>query len=222
MNKIKSIIKKIEIKIIPFMLNLLFKRSFTFNKDSYKYFYHSFNATYCNERMVEIPIIKKIIKNNKNKKILEIGNVLSNYYNIKHDILDKYDESKLIKFKEDIDTFKPKEKYDIIISISTLEHVGYDQEHFKKEGKDNKKILNTLKNIINNLVKELFIFTVPLGFNPILDNYILNNTLTNKYNIQFYFLKRDKKLQWTEIKIDKLKSPIKYLDKILAIGIYKK
>src|SRR6202034_3735504 len=94
---------------------------------TYYYFYHRYNYTWKNERTIEIPIIWDIIRKNPNKEILEVGNVLSHYYQVHHTILDKYEKGDNV-INEDVIDFNPKKKYDLIVSISTLEHVGWDEE----------------------------------------------------------------------------------------------
>ncbi len=68
-------------------------KTFEFQGNTYKYFYHWYNTTWNNERAVEIPIVCKIINENIEDNILEIGNVLSHYFNIEHDIVDKYEKA---------------------------------------------------------------------------------------------------------------------------------
>jgi hypothetical protein len=66
-----------------------------FNGECYQYFYHWFNTTFKNERTIEIPIVCKFINESKNLEILEIGNVLSHYFEFKHDVVDKYEECEM-------------------------------------------------------------------------------------------------------------------------------
>lgn len=120
-------------------------RGFVFQGKKYKYFYHRYNRTWTNERAVEIPIIREIWKENKGKEVLEIGNVLSHYFSVNHDIVDKYEKAKSI-INEDVVNLKPSKKYDLIISISTLEHVGFDEEP-----KEPEKILRAIENLKNLL-----------------------------------------------------------------------
>src|SRR4030042_260073 len=102
------------------------QKTFVFRGLTHDYFYHLYNYTHLNERAIEIPIFLKIIKEHRGKRILEVGNVLSHYVSYQHDILDKYEKGKNIINKDVVD-FHPKEKYDLILSISTLEHVGLDE-----------------------------------------------------------------------------------------------
>lgn len=137
---------------------------FVFNKQKYNYFIHPYNCTWKNERTVEIPIIKKILDENKNKEVLEVGNVMPHYGVTGHDILDKYETAENV-INEDVINFKPQKKYDLIISISTLEHVGQDEKI-----KDNTKILKAISNLKKLLTnKGQIIITLPLGYNKNMD-----------------------------------------------------
>ncbi len=54
-------------------------RKFILDKKEYNLFYHKYNATWSNERAVEIPVIIKEVLSEKGE-ILEIGNVLKHYF----------------------------------------------------------------------------------------------------------------------------------------------
>ena len=55
--------------------------------------------------------------------------------------------------------FKPAQKYDLIVSVSTLEHVGWDEEV-----KDPLKIIRALENLKNNCLTQdgEIVATIPL------------------------------------------------------------
>jgi len=194
------------------------RKSFVFNNEKYDYFYHPYNATWRNERVIEIPIIYSIIKQNKEKKILEMGNVLSHYFPTHHDILDKYEEAKNV-INEDAADFFPKKKYDLIVSISTFEHVGWDEIPKKPE-----KIFKTLKNLKKCLNKRgKIIFTIPIGLNPFLDNLFKDKKI--KIEKIYYFKKISEKNEWKQISFEesqsiKLNSPFRGVNGII-IGTIK-
>jgi cyclopropane fatty-acyl-phospholipid synthase-like methyltransferase len=70
-----------------------------------------------------------------------VDDVLSHYYHITHDVVDKYEKGKNI-INQDIVDFTPNERYDLIVSISTMEHVGWDETPCEP-----RKILRTLVNL---------------------------------------------------------------------------
>ena len=179
------------------------ERFFFLQGKKLSYFYHRYNTTWKTERTVEVPIIMKYIKSYSAKRILEFGAVLVNYYPIKWDILDKYDRGKGVINKDVID-FKPINKYDLIVSISTLEHVGFDEKI-----KDPTKITKAIKNLKENCLKPKGqgVITMPIGYNLKMDKLLFSNKLEFDEKI---FLKRiNKKNEWKEIPEEKARN-IKY------------
>lgn len=166
--------------------------SFLFNGVEHRYFYHRYNATWRNERAVEVPIIYRIVEQSKDKNILEVGNVLKNYYPLKHTVLDKYELVPGV-INEDVVDFRPKQKFDLIFSISTFEHVGWDEDPREPE-----KVLQAFKNLLENCLvpNGLLIVTLPIGYNPALDEFINRGKL--RFDKQ-YFLKRDRGNEWIEV-----------------------
>lgn len=195
---IKRIMNKIMFPIIKIMKS---NNSFVFRNKEYYYFIHE--NSWATERVVEIPIILNYI--DMNKQILEVGNVLSQFVDVKWDIVDKYEMGKGV-INEDIVDFRPKEKYDLIISISTLEHVGFNEQVGlgelvrSDEEEDNDKIIDAIINLKNNSLKPngKIIATVPLGYNIKMDKKLFDNKLGFD---ELFFLKRiSKSNEWKEIK----------------------
>jgi hypothetical protein len=63
----------------------------------------------------------EMVRKYQGTNILEIGNVLSNHVRFEHDVLDKYEFVKGI-INEDVVDFRPEKRYDLIVSISTLDY----------------------------------------------------------------------------------------------------
>ena len=174
-------------------------RSFTFRGKKYHYFYDIINNTWMNERCIEIPIAMDIVNRNRDKKILEIGNVLSNYYQIPHDIVDKYEKAPNV-INQDVVDFKSDVKYDLIVSISTLEHVGWDEKP-----RDDNKIPKALENL-RSLLKPnggIMIVTLPLGYNEALNKHLINGTI--RFEEQYYLLRTGRN-SWQEASWDEVKN----------------
>lgn len=170
--------------------------TFKFNGKELQYFRHNFNLAYSNERTVEVAIVSAFLKSlNKRAKILEVGNVLSNYgfsYTVR-DVLDKYDTAPHI-FNEDVISYKPDKKYDAIISISTLEHVGWDEDI-----RDPEKIITAVKNLTDNCLAPggCMLVTIPLGYNMYFDGQLAAGA---GYFTEKYFLKRvSSDNKWTQV-----------------------
>lgn len=178
------------------------KNFFVFQNKKYNYFFHLYNCTCLNERAIEIPIIWQVVKECQGKRILEVGNVLSHYFRCWHDVVDKYERGEAV-INQDIVDFRAKEKYDLIVSISTLEHVGLDEDN-----KDPEKVVRTLQNLKENLKPGgKIIVTMSLGYNPGLDKLLKQGKI--KFPKQ-YFLKRiSDKNEWQEATQDEVEG-IKY------------
>ena len=91
------------------------------------YLVHNYNRTWLNERAVEVPIIFHVIARWPGRRMLELGNVLSHYGSVAHDVLDKYEVGEHV-INQDVVEYQPSARYDMIVSISTLEHVGWDEQ----------------------------------------------------------------------------------------------
>jgi len=211
--------------LFPFIKIIKGKYKFTFDNKSYEYFIHKYSWN--TERVVEIPIILDYISRCKMNyckgycgniqseycspdastfiprkfKILEFGNVLQQFVPISWDVLDKYSKGERV-IHEDIVDFKPKEKYDLIVSISTLEHVGFNEDvevigHGADKIEQNKttEALNNIKENCLSLNGKL-IFTIPLGYNSFLDKKLLGQKLGFD---KLTFMKRlTKNNEWAE------------------------
>lgn len=169
---------------------------FLYQNKGYQQFWKNYNATWLNERAVEIPIVLSIMQSYRGKRILEVGNVLSNYFPVAHDVLDKYD-SALGVMRHDAVNFTPEERYDLIVSISTIEHVGFDETP-----QDPKKILATIENLKTNCLNKngKMLITFPLGYNANLDGMLERKEL--KFNTISFLKRINKANRWEEVSWD--------------------
>lgn len=95
----------------------------------YDYFWHDYSMTWRNERCVEVPLARALLDGfaeSAGGRVLEVGNVLSHYFPVSHDVVDKYERAPGVR-NEDIVNFAPERRYGLIVSLSTLEHVGWDE-----------------------------------------------------------------------------------------------
>ena len=173
------------------------KEFFYFQKKKLEYLIHPYNLSWINERTVEVPIALNYIKDSKAKSIIEVGAVLPNYVPVHWDVLDKFEKGKNI-INQDIVDFKPRRKYDLIMSISTLEHVGFDDTN---EPEKIIAAINKMKTWLNKNGK--MIATMPLGYNLYMDGLIFSNNLG--FN-KMYFMKRiNRKNRWIQVDMEKVK-----------------
>lgn len=163
-------------------------KTFTYNGKKYKRCRSLRRGAFCTERAVEIPIIKSELVHGM--RVLEVGNVLHGHCNIRHDVVDKYEEYAGV-YNVDIVDYKRDEKYDIVISISTLEHVGFDECL-----KDTEKCLSAIESM-RDLIKQdgKVIITVPLGYNPNLDLHLSKGNIPYKDLIVMH---RTGKYKWIQ------------------------
>jgi hypothetical protein len=144
---------------------------FTVDGDAYRYFYALYNHTWRNERIVEVPIAERFLRAHPGET-LEIGNVMGHYFQHNHAVVDKYENAPGITHA-DILEYVPDHPFDTILSISTIEHIGKDHR------RDDSKTVRVYEHIVHDLLAEegVFMFTVPVGFNPVLDGYLDDHTI---------------------------------------------
>jgi hypothetical protein len=140
---------------------------FLFQGQRYFYFDHPYNFTATNERAVEIPLALAALQWLPGP-VLEIGNVLSHYGVYGHTIVDR-DEVAEGVLNVDVETFSPDQRFSSIVSISTLEHLGWDEEP-----KDAGKVPRVLAHLLNHLLVPggHLLATAPMGYNPHFDYLI--------------------------------------------------
>lgn len=199
-----SFVSPLAIRIIP---KVIPKRHFTYNGKKLPYLYHKKSLAWTNERTVEVPIvtdhIREFAQKMPDEKILEVGAVLPHYFpEIRSDVLDKFEKSQgtINIINGDVIDFRPNQKYKLIVSISTLEHVGFDDDVKDPEG-----ILKALENLKNNCLEENgeILVTLPIGYNTDVDRYIFNNNLDLREET---YLKRTGILnKWREISKEEAK-----------------
>ena len=180
------------------------RRTFVFREKRYRYFYHKYNTTWRNERAVEIPIVRHIMQETTGE-ILEVGNVLSHYSETNHVIVDKYERAEGV-LTQDITEIQTSKKYDLIISISTLEHVGWDENPVNHNLVNApEKILQALSKMRELLKPKGIIFvTVAIGYNPYFDKFLKNGTVG--FGKQFFMKRTHKGSGWVEAEWEEIKN----------------
>lgn len=183
-----SVLRRILRSIDYAVRKYLVCESFLYQGKTYEYFCHMHASTWRSERAIEIPIIWRKVQESNGKETLEVGNVLSNYFSVSHDVVDKYEKAYGV-INEDAETFYRRKLYDLIISISTIEHIGWNEEP-----QDHGKILRCVNNLVGLLAKGgVILFTVPVGYNPHLDKLLFGNGIENA---QFSAFRRVSMYAW--------------------------
>jgi len=184
------LLKPLRCAFAPWIIPRLAKREFIFEDQALPLFYHRYNMTWANERAVEVPIAAEFLRRFDGKRVLEVGNVTTHYLDTAHTVIDKYEHGPGI-VNDDIADFAPGERFDLILSVSTFEHIGFDDE---ADGDSGEKIEQAIAICRGLLVAEgRLVLTLPLGYNPALDRRIAEGQLGSD---QVVFLKRTGRLEW--------------------------
>ena len=150
----------------------LLDQNFEFDGRKYRYFHHPYNRTSINERIVEIPIFTELMKSAPDEDTLEIGNVMAYYVPHRHTVVDKYEKAEGV-LNDDVVDYAPGRKFKLIISISTMEHVGWDEAK-----KDPAKIPAAIKHLRGLLTEGgRMHITFPMGYNQDLDRVLRAESL---------------------------------------------
>ena len=131
---------------------------------SYRYLYDRHKLTWLTERAVEVPVVQAIVERFAGKRVLEVGNVLSHYRPVTHVVLDKYEHAPRVLNRDVLD-LGDLGQFDLIVAISTLEHVGWDETP-----RDPDKPQRAIRALRSALAPGgLFVITAPVGYNPAFD-----------------------------------------------------
>jgi hypothetical protein len=150
--------------------------TFFWKGDEYEYFDHPYNQTATNERSAEVPIVMSLVEAYKGQRILEVGNVLNHYGALPRTVVDRHEKGEGV-LNEDIEAFMPESAFDLIVSISTLEHVGWNEGKYgKSEAPDDGKLSYVIDRL-KAMSKGRFLTTMPIGYNPPMDSRIRDDEL---------------------------------------------
>jgi hypothetical protein len=191
-----------------FFLNRL--RRFTFRGIRCPYVTSRYQIAFLTERTVEIPAVLSILAEHRNERVLEVGNVLSHYVPVGHDVIDKYEKAPGI-INTDIVEYSPPAPYDTVVCISTLEHIGWDENPQdtiriyiqKKDPKDVLKHADPVKiaatiTLLKKMVRPggRIIFSVPMGYNPHLDKMLSQGKI--EMTERYCMIRVSKNNRWVE------------------------
>ncbi len=174
-----------------------FHTTFPYKNHRFHYFFHPYNLTITNERMIEIPIFQSIINKYPSDTILEIGNVLSHYQKCSHCVIDKYEVAHNV-LNQDAVNYHSLKKFDCIIGISTFEHIGQDEKPH-----DPKKAVRAVNHIRGLLTKQgKCIISIPVGHNQALDQFVIQYAQHQPSLVTFYL--RTGSHQWQPSTLEKV------------------
>jgi SAM-dependent methyltransferase len=137
---------------------------FTLGGERHEFLRRAYGLTWITERAVEVPVAQRVLERHAGRRVLEVGNVLSHYGPVAHDVVDKYERAPGVRNLDVLD-LPAQPGYDLILSVSTLEHVGRDEEP-----RDPARAARALEHLRGLLSPGGVLFaTVPVGYNPDLD-----------------------------------------------------
>lgn len=158
---------------------------FTFDGESYPYLRRLYGLTWATERAVEVPVCSRVVERHAGRRVLEVGNVLSHYGPVAHEVVDKYERAPGVR-NVDVLALPAERSYDLLVAISTLEHVGRDEEP-----RDPGRAIAALEHL-RGLLRPggRLVATVPAGYHPELDRALAEGP---------YELRAMRRRPWREI-----------------------
>ena len=130
----------------------------------YPYLFHRHKFTWLTERAVEVPVAQALVDQHSPDRVLEIGNVLSHYRPQQHQVVDKYEQAPGV-INRDVLELEGLDEFDLIVAISTLEHVGWDES--PREPAKAARAVSVLRSLL--APGGLLAITVPVGYNAAFD-----------------------------------------------------
>ena len=173
-------LKPLRVLVSPLLIPLLPRRTILFAGRTLPCFDHPHNATWSGERCLEMAIAKHLLELADPETTLEVGNVLAHYLAVRHEVIDKYEKGARNLDIVDLSTSR---RYDLILSISTFEHIGFDEPY---AGPSEEKILAAVETCQRHLSRSgRLVLTLPLGYNPGLDRILADGSF--KADVEHYF-----------------------------------
>jgi len=169
-------LKPARLVMAPLIIPMLRARSIEYRGASLPLVYARHNVTWANERCVELALARALMAGIPPERLLEVGHVTPHYFRGSHLVVDKYEPGSL---EIDIVDFAPAERFDLILSISTFEHIAFDEPGASPASEAVAAKVSTALNRCRRLLAPggLLAITVPLGYNPALDAMIANGEL---------------------------------------------
>lgn len=155
-------------KLEQFLLKLTRSSArLSYNGLELQYVRAMYNRTWANERCAELAIVEAQLEAAERAgkdRVLEVGNVLAHYGVRGHVVVDKYEPMEGVR-NIDVVEIPDSERYDLIVSISTMEHVGWDEEPRQPE-----KFSEAYEKLYSLLAPGgSLVVTVPVDWNEWLD-----------------------------------------------------
>jgi hypothetical protein len=123
------------------------------------------------ERTVELAVAREFVAQRRALgPILEVGNVLAHHVPFPHPVVDRYEPGDGI-LHVDVLEYRPSDPSPSIVSISTLEHVGFDETP-RRVGRFRPALVHLFEQCLRP--GGTMLVTVPLGYNPEVDDAVFS------------------------------------------------
>lgn len=173
------------------------QREFSLQGRSYRYHAGRYNEAWRNERTIEVPVILAALRDRPAARVLELGNVLAHYGITGHMVVDKYERAPGV-INRDVLELEDPDGFDLIVSISTLEHTGFEEE--VSEPEKPAVVMAHLAGLLRPGGRLLVTF--PLGYNSSLDALVRSGD--SRFG-ELRFLRRcSRDNRWEETRLDQL------------------
>ena len=127
----------------------------------YPYLFGRYKHTWLTERAVEVPVIGALVDSRDGRRVLEVGHVLGHYRDGHHLVVDKYERAPGVLNRDALE-LDDLGWFDLIVAVSTLEHVGWDEQP-----RDPDKAMRAVQALRSMLAGDgRLVLTVPAGYNP--------------------------------------------------------
>lgn len=188
----RMLAKPVHMAMAPLMTGLVRPGRFTVRGETFDLFHHRYNTTWINERAVEVPVARRFLED-RGGRVLEVGNVMGHYGPADWDVVDRFEPGPRVR-NCDVVEFRPEIPFDALLSISMIEHIGYDDERVDSGG----RILAALAHMRDVCLAPAgrMLVTAPLGYNPFLDALAFAGRLGFDEQI---FVKRTGSRAWREV-----------------------
>jgi SAM-dependent methyltransferase len=146
--------------------------SFELDGERYRYLHQRYKLSWLTERAVEVPVVQAIVDGHRGRRILEVGHVLGHYRHNEHTVVDKYEQAPGV-LNLDVLELGELGPFDLIVAISTLEHVGLDEAE-----RDPGKAPRAVEALKQRLAPGgRLVITIPAGYNRDFDRAFTDGTI---------------------------------------------
>jgi hypothetical protein len=166
------------------------RRTFSFRGQKLGYAFARYNSAFLSERTVEIAIARHFLAG-PTGRMLEVGNVLAHFGHTGHTVVDKYELAPGV-LNVDLVDFVPERPYDTVVSISTLEHIGWDEQP-----RDPDKVLRAVR-VVRDCVADggRVLITIPVGYNERVDAALRVGEV--KFPDESWLVRTNRRNEWVE------------------------